>query len=63
MKTKPSPLATMSKRRQRRKLHCDTLRYQQRGGQIRQIANGNARGLCSFKTDDVILTNGFYCEI
>lgn len=63
MKTKPSPLATMSKRRQRRKLLCDTLRYQQRGGQIRQMANGTARGLCSIQSDNLELTNGFYCEI
>lgn len=63
MKTKPSPLATMSKRRQRRKLHCDTLRYQQQGGRIRQMSNGTARGLCSIQSDNLELTNGFYCEI
>ena len=63
MKSKPSPLASMSKHRQRQQLCCDTLRYQQQGGQIKKMANGTAQGLCSFKTDDVILTNGFYCEI
>ena len=63
MKTKPSPLATMSKRRQRRKLHCDTLRYQQQGGQIQKMTNGTARGLCSIQLDNLELTSGFYCEI
>ena len=63
MKTKPSPLATMSKRRQRRKLHCDTLRFQKQGGQIRHMTNGTARGLCSIQSDNLELTSGFYCEI
>ena len=63
MKPDRSPLATMSKRRQRRQLYCDTIRYQRRGGRIRKIASGTARGLCSLHFETIELLRGHACEL